>query len=69
MLNKIRREIKVMKLLSHPNIIKLYGFIDTPSNLFIILEYAEGGDLYELISARGKVLLLFFCSLILIMDT
>lgn len=30
MLDKIKREIKILKLFTHPHIIKLYEFIDTP---------------------------------------
>lgn len=50
MLDKIKREIKILKLFSHPHIIKLYEFIDTPSDIFVVLEYASGGELFDLIS-------------------
>jgi 5'-AMP-activated protein kinase catalytic alpha subunit len=55
MLDKIRREIKILKLFNHPHIIKLYEFIDTSSDIFVVLEYASGGELFELISRREKV--------------
>lgn len=55
MFDKIKREIKILKLFSHPHIVKLYEFIDTPSDIFVILEYASGGELFELISKKEKV--------------
>ncbi len=55
MFDKIKREIKILKLFNHPHIIKLYEFIDTPSDIFVILEYASGGELFDLISRKEKV--------------
>ena len=55
MFDKIKREIKILKLFNHPHIIKLYEYIDTPSDIFVILEYAAGGELFELISRKEKV--------------
>ena len=55
MFDKIKREIKILKLFNHPHIIKLYEFIDTPSDIFVILEHAAGGELFDLISRKEKV--------------
>jgi 5'-AMP-activated protein kinase catalytic alpha subunit len=55
MFDKIKREIKILKLFNHPHIIKLYDFIDTSSDIFVILEFASGGELFELIDKKGKV--------------
>lgn len=35
--------------------IKLFEFIDTPTEIFMILEYAAGGELFELIAKRHKL--------------
>ena len=45
--NKIRinQEIKILKNAFHYNIIKLYDVIETEESIYIIMEYAEGGDL------------------------
>lgn len=51
----ILREISVHKTLSHPNIIKLIESFEDPHKLYIILEYAEGGNLFELIKQNGKL--------------
>jgi len=55
MFDKIKREIKILKLFNHPHIIKLFDFIDTSSDIFVILEYASGGELFDLISRQEKV--------------
>lgn len=43
------REVTCMKLVRHPNIVRLYDVIDTPSRLFLILEFGDGGDMYDYI--------------------
>jgi 5'-AMP-activated protein kinase catalytic alpha subunit len=55
MVDKIKREIKILKIFNHPHIIKLFEYIDTPSDIFVVLEYASKGELFELISRKEKV--------------
>ena len=38
-----------MKLVQHPNVVKLYQVIDTQTKLYLILELGDGGDLYDYI--------------------
>ena len=54
----MKREIKVLRLFNHPHIIKHYEFIDTPSDIFMVIEYASGGELFDLISRRERVSLI-----------
>ena len=44
-----------MKLLNHPHIVKLYEVIDTPDDLFLILEYVNGGEIFDYLVAHGKM--------------
>ncbi|EKX50264.1 hypothetical protein GUITHDRAFT_104079 [Guillardia theta CCMP2712] len=46
MLEDVEKEIKILKLMDHPNCIKLYEVLDNPENekLFLRLEYCEGGQ-------------------------
>jgi len=52
---KIRREITNMKLFRHPHIIRLYEVIETPTDIFMIMEYVPGGELFDYIVANGKL--------------
>uniref|UniRef100_A0A8C6Z1E0 non-specific serine/threonine protein kinase n=1 Tax=Nothoprocta perdicaria TaxID=30464 RepID=A0A8C6Z1E0_NOTPE len=36
-----------MKLVQHPNVVRLYEVIDTHSKLYLILELGDGGDMYD----------------------
>ena len=40
------REINVLKKLQHPNIMQLYDVIDTPKQLYLVLEFAQGIQLH-----------------------
>ncbi|XP_046389739.1 ovarian-specific serine/threonine-protein kinase Lok-like [Ischnura elegans] len=47
--SKIMNEIKILKSLSHPCVIRIEDFFDTPGDCFIVLTLAEGGDLMKCI--------------------
>ena len=46
---KVRREIRFSKYFRHPNIIHLYEVIETQNEIIMIMEYAQGGELFDLI--------------------
>ena len=46
-------EIKILKNTFHFNIIKLYEVIETEDAIFLIMEYAEGGDLSSYITKKN----------------
>lgn len=52
---KIRREIQNLKLFRHPHIIKLYQVISTPTDIFMIMEFVSGGELFDYIVKQGKL--------------
>ena len=52
---RISREIKIMKAVRHPFIIQTYEIIESQKNLFLIMEYVEGGDLFDLITKKNKL--------------
>lgn len=52
---KIRREIKILKLFRHPHIIRLYETIETPKEIFLVMEYVSGGELFDYIVKRGRL--------------
>lgn len=51
----IEREIIIMKLLNHPNVLRLYDVWETNANLYMVLEYAEKGELFNLLVERGPL--------------
>lgn len=51
----IEREIIIMKLISHQNIMALYDVWENKNDLYLILEYIEGGELFDYLIKRGKL--------------
>ena len=50
----IDREIAIMGVCNHPNIIRLIEFMETEQEFYIILEYIQGGDLFDAIAEQVK---------------
>lgn len=48
----------MLRQFNHPHIIKHFEFIDTKSDIFMVIEYAAGGELFDLISRRDRVSLI-----------
>lgn len=46
------REIKLMKLLDHPNIIKIYEVFRAKSQLYLVMELCQGGDQFDHLYAQ-----------------
>ncbi|CAN3355952.1 probable serine/threonine-protein kinase Kcc4p [Diutina catenulata] len=51
----IEREIIIMKLISHTNIMGLFDVWENKNDLFLILEYVEGGELFDYLIKRGRL--------------
>lgn len=54
-LNKIIREIQIMKLLRHPHIIRLYQVLETERRIYLVTEYASGGEIFDHLVAHGRM--------------
>ncbi|KAI9175981.1 hypothetical protein H9P43_006345 [Blastocladiella emersonii ATCC 22665] len=54
-LQKLYREVRIMKLLHHPNIVRLYEVIETKSTVFLVMEYSNGGELYDYLVVHGRM--------------
>ncbi|XP_041048468.1 SNF related kinase b [Carcharodon carcharias] len=48
------QEVRCMKLVQHPNVVRLYEVIDTQSKLYLILELGDGGDMFDYIMNHEK---------------
>ena len=52
---RVNREIRILKSIRHPNVIKLYEIIETRARIFLIMEYACGGELFAYIVRRDRL--------------
>ncbi|KAK3017221.1 hypothetical protein RJ639_007139 [Escallonia herrerae] len=53
--DQIKREIATLKLLKHPNVVRLYEVIASKTKIYMVLEYVNGGELFDRIASRGKL--------------
>ncbi|GLD48091.1 MAP/microtubule affinity-regulating kinase 4-like isoform X1, partial [Lates japonicus] len=49
------REVRIMKTLNHPNIVQLFEVIETEKTLYLIMEYASGGEVFDYLVAHGRM--------------
>lgn len=52
LVDQTKREISIMRLLKHPNIVQLYEVMATKKKIYLVMEYAEGGELFQKINKR-----------------
>ena len=56
-LQRIRREINILKKADHPNIVKIYEVYETKRSIYLIMEKCNGGELFDKII--DKISLMF----------
>ncbi|XP_041849744.1 serine/threonine-protein kinase SIK2 isoform X2 [Melanotaenia boesemani] len=54
-LEKIYREVQIMKMLDHPHIIKLYQVMETKNMLYLVTEYAKNGEIFDYLAKHGRL--------------
>ncbi len=54
-LQKLFREVRIMKMLDHPNIVKLFQVIETEKTLYLVMEYASGGEVFDYLVMHGRM--------------
>lgn len=52
---QVKKEINTMKKLDHPNIVRIKEVLMSNSHLYLVLEYAEGGELFSKIARHGRL--------------
>ncbi|GFZ17594.1 SNF1 kinase homolog 10 [Actinidia rufa] len=52
---KVRREIKICRLFVHPHIIRQYEVIETPADIYVVMEYVKSGELFDYIVEKGRL--------------
>ncbi|KAL3611037.1 hypothetical protein D5086_002057 [Populus alba] len=55
MAEQIKREIETMKLIKHPNVVRLYEVMGSKTKIFIVLEFVTGGELFDKIVNHGRM--------------
>ena len=54
-ITRVMREIQILKIVRHPNIVQLYEIIETSRQLFLIMEFLPGGDLFNYIVKKKRL--------------
>ncbi|VFQ86792.1 unnamed protein product [Cuscuta campestris] len=55
MVDQIKREISIMKLVRHPYVVRLHEVIASRTKIYIILEFITGGELFDKIIHQGRL--------------
>jgi serine/threonine protein kinase len=54
MIEQFRREVLIMYKINHPNVIKLFHHFEEVKNFYLVMEIAEGGNLFQKLAKEGK---------------
>lgn len=54
LIDQIKREISILRMVKHPNIVLLYEVMATRTKIYFVMEYAKGGELFDKV-AKGKL--------------
>ncbi|KAL6333274.1 hypothetical protein AAG906_028457 [Vitis piasezkii] len=55
MIGQIKREISTMKLIRHPNVIRMHEVMASKTKIYIVLEFVTGGELFDKIASKGRL--------------
>lgn len=50
---KIQREVAVMRIFKHSRLLKLLEICESPHHIYLVLEYASNGELFDYLISRG----------------
>ncbi|KAA8497352.1 CBL-interacting protein kinase 23 [Porphyridium purpureum] len=51
---QVKREIAIMKALSHPNVVSLYEVLASQTKLYLVMELVSGGELFDVIAQQAE---------------
>lgn len=51
-LESLKREVNILQKLTHPGIVNLHEYIDTPDILYLVMEFVKGGELFDVLADR-----------------
>ncbi|XP_019457009.1 PREDICTED: CBL-interacting serine/threonine-protein kinase 9-like [Lupinus angustifolius] len=55
MMEQLKKEISAMKLINHPNVVKIFEVMASKTKIYIVLELVNGGELFDKIATNGKL--------------
>uniref|UniRef100_A0A183CE44 non-specific serine/threonine protein kinase n=1 Tax=Globodera pallida TaxID=36090 RepID=A0A183CE44_GLOPA len=55
-LQKVEREIAIMKLIEHPHILQLFDVYENKKYLYLLLEHVSGGELFDYLVKKGRLM-------------
>ncbi|CAA0842357.1 CBL-interacting serine/threonine-protein kinase 23 [Striga hermonthica] len=55
MIGQIKREISTMKLIRHPNVIRMFEVMASKTKIYIVMEFVTGGELFDKIASSGRL--------------
>ncbi|KAK2406756.1 CBL-interacting serine/threonine-protein kinase [Trifolium repens] len=55
MMEQLSREISTMKMINHPNVVKIYEVMASKTKIYIVLELVKGGELFDKIAKNGRL--------------
>ncbi|CAL8349206.1 unnamed protein product [Arctogadus glacialis] len=50
----VQSELSILRRIKHPNIVLLIEEMDTPNELYLVMELVKGGDLFDAVSSSSK---------------
>ncbi|KDQ07769.1 hypothetical protein BOTBODRAFT_119569, partial [Botryobasidium botryosum FD-172 SS1] len=51
----VHREMVILKLIHHPNVMAMYDVWEEESDLYLLLEYVQGGELFDHLVTKGRL--------------
>ena len=54
-LSRVAKEIKILKRIKHPNIVQLYEIVENETEIYLIMEYCSGGELFDYIVSKQRL--------------
>ena len=54
-IQRLKKEIKILKSIRHKNIIQLFDIMESKTNLYFVIEYCKGGELFDYIVKNKRL--------------
>lgn len=52
LISSLKKEIEIMMIIDHPNIVKLIEVLASRSKIYLVMEWVRGGELFEMIRSQ-----------------